>query len=447
MLIRLFYIFFFTLYAVVSYAQGVRFADIELRAAKQRATIEDKLIFVDTYASYCKPCKVLAKEFKNPKLAKYLNKHFINVKVDMESDFGGDFKNKYQVVFLPTVMILDKHGNLKFKIDRLASADELLALSKHYQDKLYPGSVPTQAVVQAPVKRNASTAKVKKNNPVVPKPAAPKPAAAPTVVDARIEKVDVAINAAPEEVIVHVFGQGGDEMPPEILKQEAYFRMQLMDGSHRTTAHDYMATQEDWSTLENMRFLFDFLYTVNSEEFNYLINNRIAFDNLIGKDEVDATISIIVNNELERGYPRPDRKKATLLYSYLNVENPSNDAVEYYLNNLHNEDKTEEYRTTAEDYLSSNTSNNPKIYFNLSKIYLEKANSKKKLKKIRPYIERAIELDPSNSSSLLLQSEIEYKLNNVKEAKQIADKALAVAKANSQNVREINKMISRLEAL
>ena len=106
MLVRLFSILVFTFLTITTYSQ-VRFSKINLAAATQRATIEDKLIFVDTYASYCKPCKQLDIEFKNQKLAKYLNKHFINVKVDMEGQFGADFKNKYQVVFLPTIMILD----------------------------------------------------------------------------------------------------------------------------------------------------------------------------------------------------------------------------------------------------------------------------------------------------------------------------------------------------
>ncbi len=440
MLIRLLYLICFCFFTFGTSAQGTRFVNIELRAAKQRAAIEDKLIFVDCYASYCKPCKLLAKEFNKPKLAKYLNTNFINVKVDMESDFGAEFKNKYQVVFLPTVMILDKHGNLKFKIDRLASADELLALSKHYQEKIYPSTIVSEPIAQAPARPTTTTAKVRKKKTTVSKPAAP------VVVPAQKEKVEIATNA-PEEVIVHVFGQGGAEMPPEILKQEAYFRMELMDGSHRTTAHAYLKTQKDWSTLENMRFLFDFLYTVNSEEFDYLIENRVAFDNMIGKEVVDATINIIVNNELERGYPRPDREKATLLYSYLNVENPENRGTEYYLNNLLNENKSDEYLTIAEKYITNNKVDNPEIYFNLSKLYLESTSSKKKLKKIRPYIEKAIELDPSNSSSLLLQSALEYKLNNTKEAKEIADRALSVAKANSQNIKEINEMITRLNEL
>jgi len=37
-----------------------------------------------------------------------------------------------------------------------------------------------------------------------------------------------------EGKILYVMGQGGD-LPIEILRQEAYFRMDLMDGSHHAT--------------------------------------------------------------------------------------------------------------------------------------------------------------------------------------------------------------------
>jgi len=101
----------------------------------------------------------------------------------------------------------------------------------------------------------------------------------------------------------------------------------------------------------------------------------------------------------------------------------------------------------AEQYIAQNEVSNADIYLNLSKIYLKSANSRKDLKKIRSYIKKAIAIEPDNSSSLLIQSVIEYKLDNIKEAKQMADHALTVAKARGQNVKEINEMITRLESL
>lgn len=453
MLNRFIISFSFLLLSLFVKAQGVRFAKIDLTAAKQRAVIEDKLIFVDTYASYCKPCKQLDIEFKNPKLAKYLNKHFINVKVDMEGKNGPAFKNGYQVVFLPTMMILDKHGNLKFKMDQLASADEILALTKHYQDKIYPSetaaqysSVTTRPETQTESARPTATT-IRRGEPVV-RNTTRKSTAPPTIENKKQPTVaSVAANNPSDEVIVHVIGAGDSNLPPEILKQESYFRLELMDGSHRTTAHQYLASQDDWSTDENMRFLFDFVYTVNSDEFRYFIDNREAFSALIGKDQVDASVNIIVNNELERAYPRPDYNKALQLYGYINAPNAKANATEYHLSNVLDNGNTEEYVVQAEQYINDHEVINADIYHNVAKLSLLANPNKKELKKVKSYIEKSISLNDQNSNSLLLLSEVEFLLKNNKSALELANQALSMAKTNGEDITDATKMITKLNSL
>lgn len=449
MLIRILLIFIVSITICNGQSREVRFANIDLHAAKQRAVIEDKLIFVDTYAAYCKPCKVLNREFKKPKLYQYLNKHFINVKVDMEGQFGQAFKNAYQVVFLPTLMILDKHGNLKFKIDRLATADELLALTKHYQEKLYPESKPYVAesntvtrqpnpIVKAPVQKttkpSTSTTTVRK----------PKPTE--TIIEAKVEPIQFPV-ADNNEVIVHVLGQDSPDLPPEVLKQEAYFRMELMDGSHFAAAQDYLETQEDWSTVENSRFLFDFLYTVNSPEFEYLINNKQTFEQNIGKQQVQESIDILVTKELEQAFPRPDKSKAKLLYSYTNNSNPTRAASLYNLSTLKNIGDTESYINEAKVYVKSYHNAEASVIKELARSILNTSDVKKELKQAKQYAEKATKQAPDDSSVTLLLSAVYYKLGNVRQAKYYANEAKSIAKANGQNVTEINQMIETLSAL
>lgn len=439
--------------SLVIQGQGVRFAKIDLSAAKQRAVIEDKLIFVDTYASYCKPCKQLDIEFRNPKLSKYLNKHFINVKVDMEGQNGPAFKNGYQVVFLPTMMIIDKHGNLRFKMDQVASAEDILALAKHYQNKIYPSEITAQysSTTARPTTRTTTTGPAANTGSTRPTTTVRKPTvrpATPTVGTKKAPKVaDVVAHNPSDEVIVHVIGADVSNLPPEILKQESYFRLELMDGSHRTTAHQYLATQEDWSTDENMRFLFDFVYTVNSAEFTYFIDNRHAFSALIGTDQVDASVSIIVNNELERAYPRPDFNKALQLYGYINKPNAKANATEYHLSNILDSGNTEEYVLLAEQYINDHKVSNADIYHNVAKLSLQANSNKKVLKKVKSYVEKSISLNDQNSNSLLLLSEVEFLLNNKKSALELANQALAIAKINGEDITDATKMISKLNSL
>src|SRR5271154_5962837 len=57
--------------------------------ALKQAAAQNKYLFVDAYASWCGPCKMLkATTFKNKKAAAFYNTNFINVAIDMEKGQG-----------------------------------------------------------------------------------------------------------------------------------------------------------------------------------------------------------------------------------------------------------------------------------------------------------------------------------------------------------------------
>ncbi len=69
---------------------------------------------IDFYADWCIPCKELdASTFSDPKVIEESEK-FINLKADMTKSLADDveaLRNKYKIVGVPTVLILDKNGN------------------------------------------------------------------------------------------------------------------------------------------------------------------------------------------------------------------------------------------------------------------------------------------------------------------------------------------------
>lgn len=75
----------------------------------KKAKAEQKLIFVDCYASWCGPCKKLATEvFTQDKVADFFNEHFINAQFDMEKDADGKAHlQQWGISSFPTLMFID----------------------------------------------------------------------------------------------------------------------------------------------------------------------------------------------------------------------------------------------------------------------------------------------------------------------------------------------------
>lgn len=106
----LFYILFLT-WNISGFGQGITFSGDDLEAAKAKATAEQKLIFVDFYADWCMPCKMMAKEvFTDSVVGEYYNRKFINLKINVEKKENQKYVKQYKVTSMPTLAILRADG-------------------------------------------------------------------------------------------------------------------------------------------------------------------------------------------------------------------------------------------------------------------------------------------------------------------------------------------------
>jgi len=94
------------------------------------AEAQQKLVFVDIYADWCLPCKIMDKEsFKDKRLGEYYNERFVSYKVDGEKDSGPLIAELYDVKVYPTLLYLDVRGNLLIKKEGQANTNELYDLA------------------------------------------------------------------------------------------------------------------------------------------------------------------------------------------------------------------------------------------------------------------------------------------------------------------------------
>ncbi len=274
--------------------QSIVFKEISLQDALEQAKSSNKNIFIDTYADWCIPCKQMETQFIIPKVAKFFNESYINIRINIEkSSFADQYRKAYDVVFLPTMIILDKYGNVKYKTDRYMDGLQLLDVAtKTLQENVYFLSEAAE-IVRNPMGGNTTS------------------------------------NRSGSEVVVHKLGAPNSN--PDMLRKEAYFRIELMDGSHKVAAENFLNTQKNWHTKSNMQFILDFVQDTKSKHFNFFAENIGAFKDTFGVENINRTLTFLLEDELAYSFPRPSFEKIFFLQSLINASDAEKQTYMYFV--------------------------------------------------------------------------------------------------------------------
>lgn len=90
---------------------GITFIEQDWDKALKTAQSQNKLVFLDIYATWCGPCKMLKQyTFTDAKVGEFFNKNFINVSVDGEKGVGPGLAEKFAIEGYPTLIVADASG-------------------------------------------------------------------------------------------------------------------------------------------------------------------------------------------------------------------------------------------------------------------------------------------------------------------------------------------------
>ena len=110
---------------------GINFYQRGWGYALEQAKSENKLIFLDIYATWCGPCKRLkANTFTNAEVGNLYNSNFINVALDGEKGEGLMLARKYGVRGYPTLLFVDQTGKVVARTAGYHDPDEFIELGK-----------------------------------------------------------------------------------------------------------------------------------------------------------------------------------------------------------------------------------------------------------------------------------------------------------------------------
>lgn len=133
---------------------GIKFEQtLSWEEIKAKAKTSNKYIFVDCYATWCGPCKMMDREvYSDPQVGKAFNKQFISVKVQMDSTAKDEEQTKkwyttaqkmrhdYKIQAFPTYLFFTPNTELVLKEMGFMTANNfirLINLAKDPQKPLY----------------------------------------------------------------------------------------------------------------------------------------------------------------------------------------------------------------------------------------------------------------------------------------------------------------------
>lgn len=116
--------------------EGIQFFTGTWQQAIDKAKKENKYIFLDAYASWCGPCKMMKhKTFTDKAVGDFYNKHFICVALDMEKGEGPALAEKYSVEAYPTLIYFLPDGKLIGKAMGFRKSKEFLEMGEQVVTK------------------------------------------------------------------------------------------------------------------------------------------------------------------------------------------------------------------------------------------------------------------------------------------------------------------------
>jgi len=119
-------------------SEGIQFYKGSWQEALKNAEKENKIIFLDIYATWCGPCKKLkAHTFSDANVGNFYNTNFINVTLDGEKGEGVELAEKYGIKAYPTLLFINSSGKIIFRTAGYHKVEEFNELGTFVLNKYH----------------------------------------------------------------------------------------------------------------------------------------------------------------------------------------------------------------------------------------------------------------------------------------------------------------------
>ena len=133
---RILLLFLLLLGAVGAEAQ-VRFMTRSTDGVRRQAVEQNKLVFIDLFATWCPPCQMMEREvFSRSDVVAFMEQHFVSAKYDIDKTTGRELLKRYGNRRVPLYLIFNTEGELLGRIRGATDPERFMAEVKRILDTL-----------------------------------------------------------------------------------------------------------------------------------------------------------------------------------------------------------------------------------------------------------------------------------------------------------------------
>ena len=369
--------------------EGIRFFEGTWAEALAKAKDENRLIFLDAYASWCGPCIQMAKNvFPQKEVGDFYNENFIPVKIDMEKGEGVAVAKLYNVRAYPTLLFINWRGELVHRAVGGRQAEAFIELGKEALDDT----------------RN-------------------------------FRSVELAYKSNPDDVNLMIAYAA--------MLKKTYDRSynEIIAGYMKDKPISLLLSETGW------KIMTEFVDDPASDEFRYLLLNRNAFIEMFGAEEVNKKIEKVVEMMISQVVRRNKPSEIDSVKGVIRGMNPANEKYLLSLFDVQVFRRGSDWESYAEAVLAMlgerPAPDNRNLNFYAWDFY-QNVEDQGNLKKMASIVSGALKVEDDyalrDTYAALL-----FKTKNYRQALREAKAALALAKKDGTPHEETLELIAEIE--
>ncbi len=361
--------------------EGVQFVKEDWATVLKQAKSQNKLVFLDAYTTWCAPCKKMDKEvFPLKNVGEFYNKNFVSIKMDMEKGEGKALAEKYKIVAFPTFLYVNPQGEVLHREAGYRDDAEMIALGEK---------------ALSPENRLSA-------------------------MDDRYEN--------------------GDRDPEFLLKYiEAKFI--AADKSHLPVVAAYLNTQDDWLSEKNIRFIHGYMENADSPTYNFMLEHKERFVEVLGANEVNGKIEALLNKKLQASTTTIE--EAEKIFQQVHPDRADKLTSSYKMNYYRQRGDRDGYANAAIEHLKNFPSTDAGELSEIAYTFSRVMDDPEKLQLALGWAKQACKLEKRYLNYDALAS-VYHKMGEDKKAKCKAKKAIRLAKKYDEDYSETEALLKQI---